>query len=379
MKTIYDGNCMEKSHLSRLSAKRKKQKYVFLHIGGKETYFKGAVFMEVKKENSRVKDPADKAVLKKPENFAGIFNLALTGGKVNLVKAEELVELDPNKVVFFDAQGNIPTGEKRMDVEKEWIFKSHSNGQVVYAMRLHLEVQSTVDFFMPVRALIYSAAEYDEQMRRIKRRRKCEKFIPVLPLIANLSLTPWSGYRSFQECLEIPCLLKPYVSDYIPDFKLLIVEPQVVLEYSILPSEVGIPFRVFAAVNDLNKILVMVNEEKILNGISDDAYNMIRSRIDLDFMRRKNETMKKIDVFKETEKRLKKESAKIEAEKNKVIAEKNKITAEKNKLDIQRSELDAKRSELDVQKSELDDKRDSMEENLSRKAVNMLKIGYNND
>ncbi len=343
--------------------------------------------MKVKRERQRVKDPADKVVMRKPENFAAIFNLALTGGKQKLVKPEDLVELDPNKTVFFDTQGNSPTGERRMDVEKEWIFKQHRNGRIAFAMRLHMELQSSVDYFMPVRALVYSAADYDDQLRKNKRRRKSNKLIPVLPLITNLSLEPWTGYTTFQECLSIPESLKPYVSDYIPNFRILLAEPRKGIDYSNMSNDVSAVFKVFSVKDDLGKIMELVDKEKIFNDISNDAYNMIRSRLNLDFLwDNKNKrvyAMKRINVFHETEKRQKRVDAELSAKATELNSKEKDLESRTNELETKENELETKENELETKENELETKENELTAQQSEVASkirntveNMLRRGF---
>ncbi len=324
------------------------------------------------KRTRSVKDPADKSMLKKPVNFASLFNLALTGGKEELIKPEDLVECDPNKVVFFDAQGNTPTGERRMDIEKEWLFKAHKEGGLIFAIRLHMEIQSTNDYFMPVRALVYSAAEYDAQLKKGKRRRaKGDKLIPVLPLLTNLSLKKWKGYKTLQECFRIPLNLKQRISRFIPDFQLLQIEPTEGMDYSHMPPDVRITFGVLSVAHDARKVIGVIQKEKILNGISDEAYNVINARVNIsnvpNIKEGRTRMPKRVDIMDEYEKQLKRELAEVAATKGELRAEKSRLIVEKN-------ELKEKENGLIAEKNEIDSKLRNTVENLLKRGFSYKEI-----
>ncbi len=116
-----------------------------------------------------------------------------------------------------------------MDLLKDCIFMEDESLGIVFCLRLHMEIQSTLDNFMPVRVLEYQAMDYKEQVDLIYKNpgsKKNAKLYPVISLLVNFTLGNWDGPLDFQSCLNIPPSLKDYLSPYIPSFKLLTLAPK---------------------------------------------------------------------------------------------------------------------------------------------------------
>ena len=109
-------------------------------------------------------DTATKAMMRKNEFFADAVNLAVFGGRP-VVHPEDLRELDTAEIA-------IPAGtakyndkkdflQKFRDVLKEAVIKT--DDRVTYVL-IGVENQKSIHYAMPVKNLLYDAAQYSRQV-----------------------------------------------------------------------------------------------------------------------------------------------------------------------------------------------------------------------
>ena len=146
------------------------------------------------------KDIAEKTLESYNDVFADILNVLLFHGE-QLVKPEELEDQTPRAV--FKADGMVREIER--DVAKRWI---QNNVRIAC---IGLENQSAADPYMPLRVMGYDGVEYRTQLRDLKAGQKPS---PVITLVLYFGYKGhWKAPLSLVETLEVPEILKPYVTD----------------------------------------------------------------------------------------------------------------------------------------------------------------------
>lgn len=144
------------------------------------------------------KDMAEKLLEDYNDVFADIVNVLLFHGE--RIMKENALQNTKDKSQY---KAENVLHEQERDVAKYW-----SNGQIHIAL-CGLENQTTIDADMPFRVIGYDGAAYRNQISMHNKIR-----YPVLTMVLYFGIKPWKGKRSLYECLKIPELLKPYVSDY---------------------------------------------------------------------------------------------------------------------------------------------------------------------
>ena len=146
------------------------------------------------------KDITQKILESYNDVFADILNVLLFHGE-QIVKPEELVDQTPRAV--FKADGQVREIER--DVAKRWI---QNNVRIAC---IGLENQTSVDPFMPLRVMGYDGVEYRTQLRELKAGQKPS---PVITLVLYFGYKGhWKAPLSLVEALEVPEILRPYVTD----------------------------------------------------------------------------------------------------------------------------------------------------------------------
>ena len=175
------------------------------------------------------KDNAMRVFLSDREVFSDAFNGTLFNGN-QIVKAENLSELDPNEILLAEdfADGGKAV-ERRRDILKQLTMMTC--GESTLAI-LGIEGQSNLDYSMPVRMMVYDALTLARQVRMIHdanhRERKSElgelftsgllpgdRLAPVFTLVVYLSPEPWTAPRCLKELfMAVPKELEGLVQDY---------------------------------------------------------------------------------------------------------------------------------------------------------------------
>lgn len=198
-----------------------------------------------KKEEDNVGsvDTATKAMMRKNEFFADAVNLAVFGGRP-VVHPEDLRELDTAEIA-------IPAGtakyndkkdflQKFRDVLKEAVIKT--DDRVTYVL-IGVENQKSIHYAMPVKNLLYDAAQYSRQVEaaaqehrkkkdwNANRRnqeflsgfRKDDKLIPVVTIVVYYGKEKWDAPLSLRDMYDD---MPPEVLALTPDYKYVLIEPE---------------------------------------------------------------------------------------------------------------------------------------------------------
>jgi hypothetical protein len=183
--------------------------------------------------------------LSSPERFAEVFNAAVFRGRC-LIRAEDLVGLDAAEVFRpgDDAvRPGLDGGGKSSGRGEAWesyrdILKMYKNEAIL--LILGIENQEEIHFAMPLRHMLYDAANYQAQWRKLKRMHReardlrssaeflsglssSDRLLPVITLCIYWGSEPWNGPKKLHDLLDIPEDLAQYKS-MIGDYPLNLLE-----------------------------------------------------------------------------------------------------------------------------------------------------------
>lgn len=146
------------------------------------------------------KDLTQKALEAYNDVFADIVNVLLFKGE-QVVRPEELEDQTPKAI--YKADDKIRNIER--DVAKKWVKNN------IRIACIGLENQTKADPYMPLRVLGYDGVEYQRQLRNLKTGGKPS---PVVTLVLYFDYQKrWNSPTSLTEALEVPEILRPYVTD----------------------------------------------------------------------------------------------------------------------------------------------------------------------
>ena len=146
------------------------------------------------------KELTQKALEAYNDVFADIVNVLLFKGE-QVVRPEELEDQTPKAI--YKADDKIRNIER--DVAKKWVKNN------IRIACIGLENQTKADPYMPLRVLGYDGVEYQRQLRNLKTGGKPS---PVVTLVLYFDYQKrWKSSTSLTEALEVPEILRPYVTD----------------------------------------------------------------------------------------------------------------------------------------------------------------------
>ena len=148
------------------------------------------------------KDITEKQLEEYNDVFADILNTILFNGRP--VVGEDELEDVMTKSQYKSDRGILH--EQERDIAKYW--KRRKIRLAVFG----LENQSKTDPYMPVRIMGYDGQSYRSQM--VKKENGGNISIePVVTLVLYFGTSRWKS-RSLYDCMDVPEVLKPYVSNY---------------------------------------------------------------------------------------------------------------------------------------------------------------------
>ena len=166
------------------------------------------------------KDITEKRLAEYEDVFADIVNVLLLDGN-RLIAPNELTSA-VLRSDYIATSGKL--SEQERDIAKFW-----QQGRVHLAL-FGLENQTGVDADIPLRVIGYDGAAYRSEIDHDKKGEPKERY-PVITLVLYFGYKQhWHNPRSLAECLNIPKVLRPYVSDYkINVFEVLIIISVIIL------------------------------------------------------------------------------------------------------------------------------------------------------
>ena len=141
-------------------------------------------YQELKQQSRQ--DKILRGFFKVKAHFADIINAMLFEGK-DVIHADELILCDSDETIYFVYENRINVMERRRDI----LMHATVNGIPVY---IGLEIQSTINYSMPYRLLLYDTMTYHLQYKLIDRDHR-EHFGPV----GVMSTVLYSGDRTWHQ------------------------------------------------------------------------------------------------------------------------------------------------------------------------------------
>jgi len=191
-------------------------------------------------------DTLTKDYMSDPQHFADACNFYLFGGR-QIIQPETLTELDPAEIsIIYDKAGNEVTQNFR-DVLKQCVLMENELASYII---LGIEDQAYIHYAMPIKNMIYDALHYGKQVSQITRRHKNDKDLsgdeflsgfarndrlkPVFTLTIYFGANDWDAPRSLYEMFETS---NPNILKYINDYKLNLIVPNEIKDFSLFSSE----------------------------------------------------------------------------------------------------------------------------------------------
>ncbi len=153
-------------------------------------------------------------------HFADIINAMLFEGK-DVIHANELLLCDSDETIYFVYENRINVMERRRDI----LMHATVNGIPVY---IGLEIQSTINYSMPYRLLLYDTMTYHLQYKLIDKDYR-EHFRPtgVMSTVLYSGDRTWHQPHSLLDRIQVPEPLKGLMNTWkgnIRDIKEINVE-----------------------------------------------------------------------------------------------------------------------------------------------------------
>ena len=202
--------------------------------------------------------------------FADLCNFYIHDGKP-VITPEQLHPLDGTELTL---------SHKRKEVHKErdllMSVSAMRDADTAYLI-IGVENQTTVDYSMPVRNMLYDAMRYDKQVKNLNAEKaknskeflsgitKKQKLLPLITLVVYFGTDPWDGPLSLHEMLQVK---QPDILKYAADYKVQLVAP-----YHLSEDELG-KFQ-----TNLKQVLSFIKYEKDKNKImelmQDEAFTSL--------------------------------------------------------------------------------------------------------
>lgn len=228
------------------------------------------------------KDFSKKNCLADNERYADLINGLLLDGEQR-VRAEDLHDMDTQGLGLLAWFGK-RRGNYRL-LYRDLVRKV---GMGVNFLVVGFENQELVHYWMPVRDMSYDAAEYDRQVRRIRKRvrkqqrlsraewlsgfHKTDRLYPCITLVLYYGEN-WDGARSLHELLDftdIPPKLKTYINDY----PIHVFEIRKLEDMTVFHTDLKQIFEFIKYSSDKRKLRQLVQSDPAYQQMDEDAYDM---------------------------------------------------------------------------------------------------------
>ena len=182
------------------------------------------------------KDIATKNFIEKNSIFADVFNFFIYDGE-QVIKPDTLQPLDTTEIILNTKLPiNKNSLKKYRDVIKQWAIKQDDKATYVL---LAVENQSDIHYAMPVRAMLYDALRYSNQIENIaneniknKKLKSSNEFLsglsitdkimPVMTIIINFSGKLWNAPKTLKQMFHN---FDQRFLRYIKDYKINLIDP----------------------------------------------------------------------------------------------------------------------------------------------------------
>lgn len=185
-------------------------------------------------------DTEAKKYLSNAARFCDIFNFLIYGGE-RIISPDELSEMDPTSIAIPYKGKSRKHVQKYRDLLKFYAAK-HDN-QAIYLI-LGLEIESKINYSMPVRGMLYDAMNYASQIEAITEQRredkpkqtyheylsglgKDDRLKPVITVVLNICGEYWDGCQSIHELISVK---DNRILQFVPDYRLNLISPDLITE-----------------------------------------------------------------------------------------------------------------------------------------------------
>ena len=233
-------------------------------------------------------DDLTKQYIRQNDRFADICNFYLFDGE-QIVKPEELQEQDVTELEVIFGDGKSASVQKLRDVLKKTVLKK--SGKTMY-MIVGIENQSDIHYAMVIKNMVYDAINYASQAEMIAKVHrkardvkgaeflsgfaKTDKLIPVVTITIYWNSGAWDGPRTLHEMFEV---VDERITKYISDYKLNLIVPDEIEDFSKFTTELKNVFEFVGISNNKNELRQFCKNE-IGTEISCEAANFLNECFD---------------------------------------------------------------------------------------------------
>ena len=185
--------------------------------------------------------------------------------------------------------GNIRYTRKRHTIKSQALYRDilKKIGDTQIRIIVGTELQTYVDYSMPVRTMDYDVGEYKIQIECIQNAferknpksvrfsaiEKEDRLIPTITLVLYLGEKPWDGARNLHEILNmerIPEDMRTYIADYpLHILDVCHTEDERLMEF---PRDIACMFLILKYQKDKKQLKKILENEKTFQNISADTY-----------------------------------------------------------------------------------------------------------
>jgi hypothetical protein len=250
--------------------------------------------------------------------FADAFNYFVYDGK-QIISSNALTELDTTEIVVaYGKNAKIPV-QKFRDLLKSWMMKT--DGRAVYAL-LGTELESEVNYAMPVKAALYDSMHYAKQVETARKSlreqkatlnhgeflsgfRKEDRLIPVVTLVIFLKDTEWDGPTHLREMFEDA---EAQLLSFVPDYRINLLAPNRIPkeDFDKFRTDVGLLLEYIKNQKDKEKLDEITHENDRFRSVDSETASLINtitgSRLKFDTREEKVDMCKAIDDMRKESK-----------------------------------------------------------------------------
>lgn len=229
----------------------------------------------------RKEDPVI-AYYEKEGHFAELLNGWLFGGK-KVIHAEQVHAIDRRYTGKSGKKYSFRYRSRYRDIVKK------IDGFRVRVV-IGAEIQSYIDYAMPVRAMDYDAVEYGRQIANIRQTykeenpkkvflsalKKTDRLVPVLTLVLYLGVEPWDGAKSLHGILDFSKVPEEF-RRYIPDYPVYVLDicheaDKRILEF---PENIACMFLILKYQKDKKRLLEILECIDAFQYLDEEIYDTV--------------------------------------------------------------------------------------------------------
>lgn len=180
-------------------------------------------------------DEPIKKLFKNKENFADLFNATIFQGE-QVIKPDKLIEISTEDIHIDNVnleKENISEEKEELEITKKYRDLMMLYEDQVLQIVLGCEDQSSVDYSMPMRTMLYDALAYAKQQNDIELRQntkgkyyrrkmtKKEKVLPVLTIVFYYGEKRWDGATHIHDVIQWSNKIN--LRNIVPDYKMNLI------------------------------------------------------------------------------------------------------------------------------------------------------------